>query len=374
MDFDVAVIGGGVVGLSIACSVARRGHSVLLFERHDAFGQETSSRNSEVIHAGIYYGKDSLKAKLCVEGRHLLYDICEANDIPYRKCGKIIVAVEEQELASLDSLLKRGQTNGVEGLRILSEAEVHEYEPQVKAVGGLLSEETGIVDSHRLAGYYAASAESDGASLLRGAAVTGLRRGDDAWSVDYRDSEEEGTIQAAVVINAAGLGAQEVMRLAGLDPDAMGLTLHLAKGEYFSISGEKRKRISMLVYPSPEADLVGLGIHTVVDLGGGLKLGPNAFYVDEVEYTVDPAHAKDFQESAASYLPWLEEYDLAPDMSGMRPKLAGPGEPARDFHIAEESAHGAPNFINLVGIESPGLTASPAIGEYVAGMVSDCLA
>lgn len=370
VDVDVAVIGGGVIGLSCAAALVGRGRSVVLFERHKSFGQETSSRNSEVIHAGIYYPAGSLKAQLCVAGRRQLYALAEAHGIPCSKCGKVIVATEEKEIPSLEALLAKGQANGVEGLTLLGPDEVAEIEPHVRAVAGLYSPETGIIDSHQLMACFARAAEAHDADLVYGAEVIGLDPIGDGWQVRYRDSQEEGAIATTAVVNAAGLLAQTVMALAGLDVEALGVPGHFAKGEYFALTGSARKKIRGLVYPSPEANLVGLGIHTVVDLGGGVKLGPNAFYVDELEYDVDPAHRSEFFESARQYLPWLSEEDLVPDMSGIRPKLAGPGEGVRDFYIAEETTNGAPGLINLAGMESPGLTASPAIGDYVAELLS----
>lgn len=370
-DFDVAVIGGGAVGLGIAAALTEKTASLVLFERHPDFGRETSSRNSEVIHAGIYYAAGSLKAKLCVEGARLLYRIFEANSLPHRRCGKIIVAVDAEEEGDLEKLRRCGEANGATGLRLLSAAEVREMEPRVKAVAGLYSPDTGIMNAHALMDYYAATASAAGADLLRGAAVEGLAPIKGGWEVRYRDSDGEGKVVARAVVNAAGLGAQAMMRLAGLDPDAMNLTLHPCKGEYFSVSGPKRKFINRLVYPTPLADLKSLGIHTVVSLDGGFKLGPSAFYVDEFDYSVDPANRREFLESARVYLPFLELEDLEPDMSGIRPKLSAEGKPARDFHIAHEPA--APGFFNLAGIDSPGLTASRAIGLYVAGMVGEYL-
>ena len=369
-DFDLVVIGAGVVGLAVAARAAGEVESLVLFERHESFGRETSSRNSEILHAGIYYESGTLKADLCVEGLRELYRLAEERGVPHRQCGKVIVAVTDDEVASLEALKARGETAGAEGLRMLSRAEVRKAEPNMVAVAGLLSPRTGIIDSHRLMNTFKQEAEAGGADLVFGAEVRGLERDAGLWRIGYRDAEEDGTVTARAVVNAAGLGAQDVMRLAGLDPQALGLRRFLCKGSYFSVGGPKRGMVSSLVYPSPHADLAGLGIHTVVDLGGGLKLGPDAVYVEEIDYTVDPSARETFCESVRPFLPWLEPEDLAPDMSGIRPKLAGPGEPARDFHIAHEDAAGAPGFFNMAGIESPGLTASPAIGRMVSEMIA----
>ena len=373
MDFEVLIIGGGVVGLAIAAKTAQKYAPIALLERHDSFGQETSSRNSEVVHAGMYYKTGSLKARLCLEGRRELYQLAEQHHIPYKKSGKIVIALSEFESISIEELKLHGEANGVEGLRMLTPEETKKIEPNVSARAALFSPETGIIDSHRLMDIFRRIAKHSGADLVFGAAVSGLAPVSGGWEVRYFDAEGEGTVTARTVVNAAGLHAQDVMRMAGLKPDAMNLTLHLCKGEYFSVQGQKRKMVNGLVYPPPHADLVSLGIHTRVDLGGTLRLGPSAFYVDKIDYTVDPVHKSDFLSSVKPFLPFLEIDDLSPDMAGIRPKLAGPGEPARDFHIAHEAEHGAPGFFNLVGIESPGLTASPAIAGYILSLLSDYL-
>jgi len=373
-ELDAIVIGGGVVGLAIAAALAPRGVSLALFERHPEFGREGSSRNSEVVHAGIYYAAGSLKERLCVEGRHELYALAERHDLPFRKCGKVIVALEETDVSLLEEFKRRGEANGVEGLRLLARGELAQLEPHVEARAALHSPETGIISAHALMDCFARLATDAGAELVRGAEVRGFERDGGVWRVAYCDAGGDEAITARVMINAAGLSAQRVMRMAGLDPATLDLRRHLCKGEYFAVHGEKRGRVRSLVYPPPEVSLAGLGIHTVPDLGGGLKLGPSAFYVDEEDYAVEAAHAPDFLETVRPFLPFLEPEDLAPDMAGIRPKLAGEGEPARDFHIAHEAAAGAPGFFNLAGIESPGLTASPAIGRLVAELATEYLA
>jgi L-2-hydroxyglutarate oxidase LhgO len=373
MDFDIVIIGGGIVGLAIAAETAQRFRRVALLERHDGFGRETSSRNSEVIHGGIYYNTDSLKARLCVEGRRLIYAFAQEHGIPFKKSGKIIVAVNQDEVRSIEELKRRGEANGVENLTMLTAAEVRRREPNVRALAALLSPETGIVDSHRLMEAYCRVARNAGADIVFGANVEGLEQISRGWEVRYRDSAGVGSATTRAVVNSAGLGAQAVMRMAMLDPDRMNLRLHLCKGEYFSVIGAKRTMVKGLVYPSPRADLVSLGIHTRVDLGGSLRLGPSAFYVDEIDYSVDASNAAAFAKCVKPFLPFIEPEDLAPDMSGIRPKLAGPGQPPRDFHIAHEAANGTPGFFNLVGIESPGLTASPALARYLTAMIADYL-
>lgn len=372
-DLDVAVIGAGVVGLAIAAEASSRWQRVAVLERHSGFGRETSSRNSEVLHSGLYYPTGSLKAELCVAGRRAIHALARNGEPPVRKVGKLIVARTADEVGSLEALLVQGRANGVEGLELIGPGAVRAIEPHVQAVAALRSPETGIVDSHRLMRAFECLARERGASIAYGAAVVGLARSARSWSIGYRDASGESTVSSRAVVNAAGLEAQHVMRLAGLDPEAMGLRRHLCKGEYFRVRGPRRAIVGRLVYPSPPADLVGLGIHTVVDLAGVLRLGPNAFYVDVVDYAVDPAHRDAFLQGARSFLPGLAAGDLTPDTAGIRPKLSGPGEAARDFYIAHEADRGARGFVNLAGIESPGLTASPAIARRVAELLMACL-
>jgi L-2-hydroxyglutarate oxidase LhgO len=366
MDFDLTVIGGGAVGLATAMRAAERGKSALLLERHPAFGRETSSRNSEVVHGGAYYAPGSLKARLCVRGRRELYAFAEAHGVPCVKAGKIIVAVEESEIAALERILENGRENGVEGLAFLEKGELRGRWPEVAAVGALWSPETGVVNAHRFMDAMRSVAEGAGAVLLPGAEALALETVAGGWRASFRDAEGVQSVDSAFVVNAAGLGAQAVMAMAGLDPDALGLALHPCKGSYWSVQGEARRRIPGLVYPAPEEHLVGLGVHTVVDVSGGVKLGPDAEYVPparEYDYAVDERRKEAFWRSARRYLPFLEPGDIHPDMAGIRPKLSGSGERERDFHIREETEVGAPGFVNLAGIESPGLTACLAIGS-----------
>jgi L-2-hydroxyglutarate oxidase LhgO len=369
-DLDVAVVGAGVVGLAVAAEVAARFERVAVFERHAVVGSETSSRNSEVIHAGIYYPAGSLKARSCVEGSRMLYALCTTHGVPFRKCGKLVVAFSDADMPTLLDLSARGRGNGVEGLRVISSDQVLALEPGVRACAALLSPETGIVDSHRLMATFLGLARDRGAAIVLAAPVVGLQATRGAWRIRYRDAAGDDVVTARAVVNAAGLGAPYVMHLAGLEPEAAGLRLHLCKGEYFAVMGAARSLVRGLVYPPPTADLVGLGIHAVVDLAGGLRLGPNAFYVDEIDYAVDPSHADAFFEGVRSFLPGLRRESLAPALAGIRPKLAGPGEAARDFYVAHEDARGAPGLFNLLGIESPGLTASPYLARLVAEMVA----
>jgi L-2-hydroxyglutarate oxidase LhgO len=365
---DCLVIGAGVVGLAIARKLSRRFPGLVIVERHDGFGRETSSRNSEVIHAGFYYPENSLKATICVEGNRRIYEWCEREGVPYRRCGKIVVANTEQERRKIQHLHAQGLKNGVEGLRLLTKTEIAAMEPAVLAQEGLYWPTTGIFDTHQFMQSLEHHVLANGATVAYNCTVTGITRIPAGFAVEILDSDGQTmTLQAGLVINAAGLGAEQIASLAGIDPDAAGYRLHPCKGEYFRVSGRHRNRLSHLVYPAPTP--ISLGVHAVLGLDGGLRLGPNAAYVDALDYAVDPAHRHAFFTEARKYLPFVEEEDLSPDQSGIRPKLQAPGEAFHDFVIREEGDRGAPGLIDLIGIESPGLTGSLAIAERVAAMV-----
>jgi L-2-hydroxyglutarate oxidase LhgO len=367
---DVAVIGAGVVGLACAAAIARRGRSVVILERHAGPGRETSSRNSGVIHAGLYYPSGSLKSELCIRGRELLYARCRERGIPHRRTGKLIVAVDAAEVGALEAIRARAEAAGAGALTELDGAGVRRLEPNVRAAAGLLSPASGIVDVHALMGSYLAEASSHGATLALRTEVTGLARKGQQWEVETASAGgDRFRLRVLFVINAAGLEADRIAALAGLDVDALGYRQRPCKGDYFSISirNGSSALTERLVYPVPSG--AGLGIHVTMDLGGRYTLGPDAEYVDAPRYDVDPAKAALFGAAARRYLPALTDDLLAPDRSGVRPKLAGPGEGFRDFVIEEASAHGAPGLVNLLGIESPGLTASEAIGERVAELI-----
>jgi L-2-hydroxyglutarate oxidase LhgO len=293
--------------------------------------------------------------------------------VPHRRCGKIIVALNDAQTADIEALYTQGLANGVEGLQLLTEHEVRAMEPSVKACAGLYSPESGILNAHALMDVFARRIVESSGELMTGAEVVGLDSTKNLRVVSYQDSDGLDKVTCRAVVNCAGLGAQSIMRMARLRPDAMGLTGYLCKGDYFAVSGSKQRGLTHLVYPVPVKNLHGLGIHTVLSLDGSFKLGPNAYYVDQIDYTVDVSAQMDFFRNASGYLPFLKADDLSPDMSGMRPKLSAPGDAARDFHIAHEASAGAPGFFNLAGIESPGLTSSPAISRYVTRMVADYL-
>jgi len=367
-EVDVLVVGAGIVGLAAAAALARRGRSVLVLERREAIARETTSRSSEVIHAGLYYPEGSLKALCCSEGRERLYARCEALRIPHRALGKIVVAAAEEEVPRLEALARQAERNGVPGLRWLGPGEVRAREPHVRAARAFLSPRTGIVDSHALALSYAAEGEAHGVEIALRRELVGLERAPGGYRAFAREPDgAAAVIVAGAVVNAAGLAADRVAALAGIDADAAGYRLHPCKGDYFSLAPGAPLRFAGLVYPLQGA--AGLGIHVTLDLGGRVRLGPDAEYVPAPRYDVDPGKAARFAEAAGRYLPELRAEWLAPDSAGVRPKLAGPGVAFRDFVIAEEGARGLPGLVNLVGIESPGLTAAPAIAERVAALL-----
>jgi len=369
VDVDVVVVGAGVVGLACAAELAGRGRSVIVLERGPGIGQETTSRNSEVVHAGIYYPADSLKARLCVEGRRLLYERCERLGIPHRKLGKWIVASTPEEIPTLESIHARGVANGVEGLRFAEAAEVRAAEPWVRVAAAVLSPETGIVDAHALCLSLLAEAEAHDALLLLRHDVKALERRGEGFAVEVSGADgEHARLRCAAVVNAAGLWSDALLALAGVDVDARGLRLHPCKGDYFALQPSAPIRVSRLVYPMPVQ--AGLGVHATLDLGGRIRFGPDTEYVAEPRYDVDAGKARAFAEAIAHYLPGIRAEWLTPDYAGVRPKLAGPGEGFRDFVVEEAGALGLPGLVSCVGIESPGLTAAPAIARRVADLLA----
>ncbi len=358
---DCVVIGAGVVGLAIARALALAGREVIVIEAEPAIGTGTSSRNSEVIHAGIYYPTGSLKARLCIAGRQALYSYCEQRYIEHRRIGKIIVATSEGQLAELRKYAAQAAANGVADLRSLSAAEIAKLEPAVRCVGGLESPSTGIVDSHALMHAYQADIEaSNGVVLLNTTVLGGQLRGD---RIELRTADT--ALNAQIVVNAGGLSAQELSRsFLGMPPDAVP-ALFLAKGHYFTLSG--RSPFSRLVYPI--ADSAGLGTHVTLDMSGRARFGPDVQWIDAVSYDFDMDRHATFCEAIRSYYPDLNPKRLHPAYVGIRPKIVGPGTPAADFCIRGPAEHGGAPYAALYGIESPGLTASLALGEHVTRLL-----
>ncbi len=364
VDFvDCVVVGAGVVGLAVARSLALCGREVLVLESAAAIGTGTSSRNSEVIHAGIYYPAGSLKASLCVRGRDLLYAYCEARGVGYRRCGKLIVATSAEQVAELGRIAGRARANGVGELELLSAQQAFDLEPALTCEAALLSPQTGIVDSHALMLALQGELEAHGGIVALNSALAHILPTKDAIEIETSDGTR---LCTRTLINAAGLNAVALAnRCSGIDTGHLPQAF-FAKGNYFSLAG--RSPFSRLVYPVPEAG--GLGVHLTLDLGGQAKFGPDVEWVLSPEdLSVSPARGERFYAEVRKYWPALRDGSLQPAYAGVRPKISGPGEPAADFMIAGPQSHGVPGLVNLLGIESPGLTASLAIGEYVAALL-----
>lgn len=374
MDVNLTIIGAGVVGLAIAEKVSQHYKNVFLIEKHQSFGQETSSRNSEVIHAGIYYTKDSLKAKLCIEGKWLLYDYCRRYDIPYNNCGKLIVATSEEEIAVIEGIRQTAIKNGVDDMLVLDRKQIAALEPNIFALKALYSPSTGIVDSHSLMKQYETNAINNDCMIVYGSEVTGISRIRNGYKISLIDSDKKSySFSTGIVINSAGLTADKVSEMVGIADDK--LKIMFCKGEYFRINPPKNRLINRLVYPVPHQNMEGIGIHVTIDMGGGVKLGPDVKYLETnvYDYKVTLSKQEAFYMSARKFLPFLEFDDLAPEMAGIRPKIQKPGEPLRDFYIMEETAKGFPRFINLIGMESPGLTSSLSIAKYVNNLINNTI-
>lgn len=355
-EIEIAVIGAGVVGLAVARALAEQGREVILIESAGAFGTSTSSRNSEVIHAGLYYPAGSLKARLCVRGKALLYDYCAERGIGHRRCGKLVVASRGVDLPRLAQLAAQGAANGVDDLQLLTPDEMRAREPALNAVGALLSPSSGIVDSHGLMTSLLGDAERHGATLALASPVTGGERLAQGWRLRIADDFD---LAARHVINAAGLHASQLAEALGVPAPQT----RYARGHYFALTGQAPFR--HLIYPLPVDG--GLGVHLTLDLGGQARFGPDVQWLDNtdpatLDYTVDPALGATFETEVRTYWPGLAPGALQPAYSGVRPKLSGPGEPAADFVIDRSQ----PGLVNLFGIESPGLTAALAIAEHVA--------
>ncbi len=364
-SIDTLIIGAGALGLACAARLASPSRSLLIVEAERLIGSHTSSRNSEVIHAGLYYPPGSLKAELCLEGRERLYAWCEQHGVPHRRIGKLLVAVENAERGKLESLAANAEACGVHDLQALERDQLERLEPAVRGVAALLSPSTGIVDSHHYLQSLLAAAENRGAQLVLDTRVERLQRAPDGWIAEGVSGGEPFQLRAEQVINAGGLFAQQLAsRTEGLRADLIS-PLHLCQGRYFSYSG--RSPFQHLIYPMPEANTAGLGIHATLDMGGQLRFGPDVHYLDALDYAVDETLREPFARAIARYFPSLDPGRLSPGYSGIRPKLSGPGEPAADFLIQTPLDHGLPGLINLFGIESPGLTASLAIAERIGG-------
>lgn len=367
-DTPLTIIGAGAVGLAIAARLADRFPGLILLERREHHGTETSSRNSEVIHAGMYYTPGSLKARLCVEGNRLLYEYCAKHDVPHNRLTKIIVAMIPEEVAHLERILATGRTNGVE-LEMISGEKSRELEPNVPAVAALFSPNTGVISAHGLMDALLHETRQKGATFQSSAEVVGLKKEGHEYQIEINTPGGVESFTSERVINAAGLESDTIAGLAGIDVDAAGYRLHYCKGSYFSVAAARSGAVKRLVYPVPTS--VSLGVHALVDIAGRLRFGPDAEFLKErgLDYRVDMEKRSAFAQGVRRLVPSLTEEDLVPDISGIRPKVQAPGEPARDFIIREESDRGLSGLINLIGIESPGLTSCLAIARYVDEMV-----
>jgi L-2-hydroxyglutarate oxidase LhgO len=361
---DCIVVGAGVVGLAVARSLAVAGRDVIVIEASDCIGSGTSSRNSEVIHAGIYYPRGSLKARLCVRGRNLLYRYCAERGVPHRRCGKLIVATDEAQTGKLEELAGKAAANGCSDLEMIDARAVHALEPEIRASAALLSPSTGIIDTHGLMLAYQGEAEDHGAMLAFNSPILGGEA--TASGIEIRTGGAEPMrLKCRMLVNAAGLHAQEVAAsIDGIPPSTIPAR-HLAKGNYFTLAG--RPPFARLIYPVPEQG--GLGVHATIDMGGQIRFGPDVEWVDRIDYGVDIRRADRFYAAIRSYWPALPDGALQPGYSGIRPKLVPQGAPDADFLIQGEAEHGIPGLVNLYGMESPGITASLAIGETVADLL-----
>ncbi len=370
-ELDVVIVGAGVVGLAIAVELASKSYEVCVFERNRTFGLETSSHNSEVIHSGIYHAGSTLKGKFCLEGKPMTYELCEKYQVGHRRIGKIIIAADAVEERELEHLYRQGTDNGLDDLQMLTRQDVKRLEPNVKAIAGLLSPSTGIIDSYGFARSFYGRAQAAGASFVFNSEVIGIDKIAGGYIVTVRDREGISSVATKVVINSAGLYADKIATMAGIDIDKADYRIHYCKGFYYCLSPRLSCPVNRLVYPVPEQ--AGLGIHITLSVDGRLRLGPNFRYVDTVDYSIDDIDKNDFYHAACRYIPSIEPEDLSPESSGIRPKLQGPGESFRDFVIRDEADKGLPGLIDLIGIESPGLTGSPSIAGYVADMLKPYL-
>ena len=358
-EFDAIVIGAGIVGLSIAHELSSIYGNMLLIEKEPTFGRHVSSRNSEVIHAGLYYEPGSLKAQLCVRGNQLMYDFAKKYTINYKNCGKIIVISDPDELEQLEALMQNGQENNVDGLQMISGEEVSQREPIIKSAAGLSVPSTGIIDSHGFMHKLEYLIRSSESTIVYNTEVTDITYEDKYYFLSFKNMDYGA--KSKIVINSAGLWCDSVSKMVGITD----YKLHICKGEYYT-TNMYRNKLNSLIYPLPTN--ISLGTHIVLHLDGSIGFGPNAYYVDEIDYSFDNANKKTFLKDINKYMD-LPENALSEDFAGIRPKIQALGEPPHDFIIKNETENGYHNFINLIGIESPGLTSSLAIAEYVKNIL-----
>jgi L-2-hydroxyglutarate oxidase LhgO len=362
---DAVVVGAGVVGLAIARALSQQGREVVVVERNARIGEETSARNSEVIHGGLYYPTNSLKARLCVRGREQLYAYCVAKGVPHARCGKLIVAVGPGQLDALETLRRQALANGVGDIERLTAADVARFEPAIECAAGLRSPSTGIIDSHTLMLTLRADTEAAGGAIAVLSRFTRASAGRGRLTIQVEAEGNETELEAGIVVNSAGLAASEVARsIEGLDISHVPTTRY-AKGNYFMLQGSSP--FKQLIYPLPEPG--GLGVHVTLDLAGRARFGPDVEWVEEIDYRVDPSRGEAFYAAIRSYWPELSDDSLVAGYAGIRPKIVERGAPAGDFRISGPAEHGVDGLVNLFGIESPGLTASLAIADHVVELL-----
>ncbi|MCH8257678.1 MAG: NAD(P)/FAD-dependent oxidoreductase [Proteobacteria bacterium] len=365
---DTCIIGAGVVGLAIGRRLASPQSDLLVLDCQEQYGQGISSRNSEVVHAGIYYLSGSLKATLCVTGNRQLYDYCANRHVAVRRCGKLIVATATEEESALEEILEKARLNGVDDLEYWSRQMIGEREPQVSATLGLFSPSTGIVSTHALMTAYLADIEYQGGNFVGGTQVTSVEIKRNRFVLQCRVQGEAYEFSCKVLVNSAGLGAQKLAAVIEGMNRKMIPQLHYCKGSYFTLASPSP--FNHLIYPVPDKFETGLGIHATIDLGGQVKFGPDTEYIETEDYSVSMDRLDDYYEAVRRYYPGLADDKLIPGYVGIRPKLQGPGDPPADFVIQGENVHGIAGLVQLFGIESPGLTSSMAIADYVADLVN----
>ena len=359
----IVIIGAGIIGLAVAAELSNSNDSVYVFERNKRTGLETSSHNSGVIHSGIHYPRGSLKAELCVKGNSMIYEICRDYSIPFKKLGKLTVAIGDDEIRELDRLRKNGEDNGVEGLKLLDTDEVRKLEPDIVVDRAIYTPSTGIIEPEDLMNHFLAKIQKNRSAVVTETEITDIKKNDDGYELSGISVGEKFSVQAETVINCSGLYADKVAAMTGIDLDKLGYRTRLCKGDYFRISG--KAPVKMLIYPVPTKD--GLGIHMTPDLSGSVRLGPNTYFVNSIDYRVESSEVE-FRDAVRRYFPSIINYNIYADSSGIRPKLRSQNNSFTDFIIKHEADNGLPGFVNLIGMESPGLTASPAIGVYVADL------
>ena len=359
-EFDAIIIGAGIVGLAVARRLREKFDSILLVEKEDSFGKHVSSRNSEVIHSGLYYEPSSLKARLCVEGNQKLVQYAHSNNINHKICGKLVVVSNTKELQQLENLMSNGTQNSVEGLEMITAEEVRKREPHICSSGALWVPSAGIIDSHAVMQKLEYQIKSQDGVVVYNSEVVNIQYENDNYSLSFNNLEYTAT--SPIVVNSAGLWCDKISSIVGITD----YQLHICKGEYYK-TNLYRHQINSLIYPLPTD--ISLGLHIVIHLDGTIGFGPNAYYVDEIDYSMDDSNKEIFLTHINNYLN-IPEDALTEDFTGIRPKIQAPGEPSQDFIIVNETDNGYNNFINLIGIESPGLTCSLAIGKYVQNIIN----